>query len=321
MILTVTLNPLLERRFLYDTIKIDSPNRGGVEQLKAGGKGINVSRQLNLLGIDNLALTFLGGMNGKVLRNVLTEEGIKISVIKTKSDTREAAIILDNSTKTITSYFSENSSISLEEIEEFKRKLEKMIRNCEMVVFSGSSPSIEANSIFPFGIKLANEYGKFSILDTYGEHLNASLEAVPTIIHNNVNEIESSLNCSLSNEKEKMEFLSGLYNKGIKQVYLTDGPNPFYISNFDFHYKVEIPKIETLDSTGSGDCFTAGIIYGLHKNLTFEENVTVASSLGIVNASRFDISKVNIQEIDKYKKLIKLYAVGKKMKTLDVTHR
>ncbi len=321
MILTVTLNPLLERRFLYDTIKIDSPNRGGVEQLKAGGKGINVSRQLNLLGIDNLALTFLGGMNGKVLRNVLTEEGIKISVIKTKSDTREAAIILDNSTKTITSYFSENSSISLEEIEEFKRKLEKMIRNCEMVVFSGSSPSIEANSIFPFGIKLANEYGKFSILDTYGEHLNASLEAVPTIIHNNVNEIESSLNCSLSNEKEKMEFLSGLYNKGIKQVYLTDGPNPFYISNFDFHYKVEIPKIETLDSTGSGDCFTAGIIYGLHKNLTFEENVIVASSLGIVNASRFDISKVNIQEIDKYKKLIKLYAVGKKMKTLDVTHR
>ena len=46
MILTVTLNPLLERRFLYDTIKIDSPNRGGVKQLKVGGKGINVRKNV-----------------------------------------------------------------------------------------------------------------------------------------------------------------------------------------------------------------------------------------------------------------------------------
>ncbi len=95
MILTVTLNPLLERRFTYDKIHPGTENRNGVEEKKAGGKGINVSRQLNQLNIDNLSFTFLGGVNGKILKEVIDNEGIKIISIKTKNETREAVIIIE----------------------------------------------------------------------------------------------------------------------------------------------------------------------------------------------------------------------------------
>ena len=73
MILTVTLNPLLEHRLTYKVLHIGHENRSAKEKYKAGGKGINVSRQLNILSVDNLAFTFLGGSNGKLLKKLLIE--------------------------------------------------------------------------------------------------------------------------------------------------------------------------------------------------------------------------------------------------------
>jgi fructose-1-phosphate kinase PfkB-like protein len=46
MILIITLNPLLERRFSYQQAVLGSVNRNAVTKISAGGKGINVSRQL-----------------------------------------------------------------------------------------------------------------------------------------------------------------------------------------------------------------------------------------------------------------------------------
>ena len=76
MVLTITINPLLERRYYYSQIELSSVNRNGIIALKAGGKGINVSRQLNRLGVANIALVFTGGANGKLFRDALRKEGI-----------------------------------------------------------------------------------------------------------------------------------------------------------------------------------------------------------------------------------------------------
>ena len=284
MILTITLNPLLERRLIFNQIFFERENRGGRRELKAGGKGINVSRQLNNFNTDNFAFTFLGGNNGKILKDVLVNENIKFSSVRMNEETREAFVIVDESKKKVSTFFSLNSKVSTSEAGEFKTKLEKMIENCEIVVFAGSSPCEEADPIFPYGIKLANKYDKISICDTYGAHLSNCIESSPTILHNNIPEIEKSLNVSLKDEKSKLEFLDHLYEKNIKQAFLTDGEGITFASNFDYHYKVENPSIDVYDATGSGDSFVAGVAYSWHHNLTFEECLALASSLGISNA-------------------------------------
>ena len=53
MILIVTPNPLLERRFTYEQVKPGTVNKSGVTKISAGGKGINVSRQLKKLGVKS----------------------------------------------------------------------------------------------------------------------------------------------------------------------------------------------------------------------------------------------------------------------------
>ena len=197
--------------------------------------------------------------------------------------------------------------------------MEKMIENCEIVVFSGSSSCKETGIIIPFGIETANKYDKISICDTYGGHLKDCIEKSPTIIHNNVTEIENSLNISLNSEKDKIDFMNYLYGKGIKQSYLTNGELKAYASNFDFHYEIEVPKIDTVDSTGSGDGFVAGIAYSLHNDLTFEEGLVFASSIGALNARRLEVCNIGMNEIEEFKTSVRVSHIGKKMKTLDVT--
>ena len=319
MILTVTINPLLERRFAFEKILSGSENRQGTEELKAGGKGINVSRQLNKLNVQNLAFTFLGGNNGKLLKEVLLKERINFTFVRTSTETRNVVVAIDKSQKAVTTLFGKNAEVSEAETGEFKTKLEKMIQNCEAVVFSGSSPCKTTDSIFPFGIEMANKYDKISLCDTYGNHLKDCIDAGPTIIHNNIEETEKSLSFSLNTEKEKYDYLDFLYSKNIKQAYMTDGEKETYCSNFDYHFKVKLPEVKSIDPTGSGDSFVAGIIYGWHNNLTFENSLSIASSLGIANAISFDTSNSLLEDAEAFNNSILIQPVGKKMKIVDVS--
>ena len=130
MILTVTPNPLLERRLYFDTIEPGKVNRSYKETFYAGGKGINVSRQLNRLGIQNNALTFLGGENGKLLRKCLTGENISFNAVSTKDETRYSSVIIEEKNKRITSFFSPNSHISKKEVNTFIEKMDKSRPDC-----------------------------------------------------------------------------------------------------------------------------------------------------------------------------------------------
>lgn len=322
MILTVTLNPLLERRLFFTSVELGKSQRCIDEKYSAGGKGINVSRQLNCLGIKNSALTFLGGNYGRILRSILTEEKIEFSVQSTKAETRLADIIIEKDTQRITTFFGKNSIISIDEVNEFKHKLEKMIQNCSIVVFSGSSPCNETDEIFPYGIELANKYDKISILDTYGRHLNECLNASPTVVHNNISEVENSLSIKLDSEKEILDYLNKLYSQGIKLSFLTDGPNPIYAAKFDFHYKIYIPSLDFMetdivDATGSGDAFTAGIAYGLENSLVFDEFVKLAVALGTANAIKLETCSVTQNEYEKFLNDIRIEPIGKRMKIID----
>ena len=318
MILTLTINPLLERRYIYSDLFYGRTNRNGKEELTAGGKGINVSRQLNKMNIENLSFTFLGGTNGKLLKDLLSKEKINFTSIRTESETRDAALIFNESDSSLTTCFGGNAIITQKETDEFKIKLEKIIQNSEIVVFSGSSPCSVTDSIFPFGIETANKYDKISVCDTYGNHLNNCINARPTIIHNNISELEKSLNISLKNKNEILEFLEHLYKLGIKQSFVTNGSKKTYSSNFDFKYEIDNPSIDAIDSTGSGDSFTAGIVYGLHNNLPYEETLTLASALGVANAQKFDTCKVSREEVEYIRPQIKISPVGKKIKKLNV---
>ncbi len=321
MILIITLNTLLERRFSYEQVSLGKVNRNAVTKISAGGKGINVSRQLKKLGVKSYNYFFSGGTNGKIYRDTLKNEGLDFSFISTKSETRHAAVITSEKDKAVSTFFSEDPQIFQNEVDEFKSKLDKMIQNCEIVIFSGSSPLTETDSIIPYGIELANKYDKVSICDTYGKHLQNCIDAAPTMIHNNLSEIKNSLAKSFNDEKSVADFLIGLYRKGIKRTYLTNGSNNFYASNFDYIYKIKPLEIQEFDATGSGDSFVAGLINCWINSDFFEDSLKFATAIAGLNAATFDVSNVSLEDVIKFKDKVEILPVGKKTKTIDDSPR
>lgn len=318
MILTVTLNPLLERRLYFDKVNTGSDNRASAEAYTAGGKGINVSRQLKHLDLPTQALTLAGGHNGKILRRLVAEEGINMTAVPVQSETRSAALIIEQgSSQRLTTFFGPNSHITSAEAEELRVRMKKMIDTCQMVVFSGSSPSEAADELFLYGIETAHSLDRISVLDTYGNTLKNCIDAAPTVIHNNIGETERSMGISLKDEQEILSYLENLYSKGVKQIHLTNGPDEFYSSNFGFYYKTQLPGLLEADPTGSGDAFTAGIVYGLYNSLTFEESLRFASALGCANAAKWDVCRVSQDEAALYSEKISISTIGRKINTLE----
>jgi 1-phosphofructokinase family hexose kinase len=317
MILILTLNPLLERRFYFASVTEGKVNRNGKVLFQAGGKGLNVSRQLKNFGVESYNLIFSGGNDGKILRDCLKKEGLQFTSVHIESETRNAAVIISKNDNKVTSFFSENPMITDKEIEEMKSRIEKMIVNCEMVVISGSSPSANADSLVPFTIELANKLDKVSVCDYYGNNLDEVLNSSPTILHNNISESEESLKVNLRNETDIKKFLQSLYQKGIKRTFLTDEDKEFYAQNFDYIYKITPPKINTIDSTGSGDAFVAGLIYSWKKSFVFEESLKFATACGAANAESFEVCRVTIEQAISLKDKVKIESIGKKMKIID----
>ncbi|MBO4584102.1 MAG: 1-phosphofructokinase, partial [Clostridia bacterium] len=67
MIYTVTLNPCADCIMTFDALEHGALNRAKTQELRFGGKGINVSRVLAELGIPSVALGFTGGFTGDAI--------------------------------------------------------------------------------------------------------------------------------------------------------------------------------------------------------------------------------------------------------------
>jgi 1-phosphofructokinase family hexose kinase len=317
MILILTLNPLLERRFYYSQISDTLVNRDGRVIYQAGGKGINVSRQLKKLGINSQNIFFSGGQNGKKLRELLRNEQLPFTSIHTDEETRHAAIIISEKDKKILSFFSSNPSVSKKEADLMKENITKMLTNSEIIIVSGSAPSPYAEEIVEFAISEANRLDKISVCDYYGKNLQQVLNLSPTIVHNNFDEIDKYLKVDLKDEKNVSAFLNENFGKAIKRVYLTDGGNPFFAQNFDYLYKITPPKIDAVDSTGSGDAFVAGIIKCWKDNTVFEYSLKYSTALASANATSFNVCNVEKDSFEYLIDQVIINHIGKKVKLID----
>ena len=71
MIVTLTLNPSLDRTFVTDRLDHGEVNRMTDTWDEAAGKGVNVTRALVANGVDSIAVTPVGGANGQALAGLL----------------------------------------------------------------------------------------------------------------------------------------------------------------------------------------------------------------------------------------------------------
>ncbi|MCK5827002.1 hypothetical protein KAH43_00650, partial [Candidatus Bipolaricaulota bacterium] len=94
MIVTVTLNPAVDKMYWVEGLKMcdvtqeEFLTRALRSSTSAGGKGVNMSVFLSRLGMENIAMGFVGGHTGHVIVRDLRDEGVTTNFVWTHGETR-----------------------------------------------------------------------------------------------------------------------------------------------------------------------------------------------------------------------------------------
>ncbi len=72
----------------------------------------------------------------------------------------------------------------------------------------------------------------------------------------------------------------------VKQIVITLGDKGVYVANEKEHELLSSPKVEVVDTTGAGDAFIAGIIYGLNIDKNIFEACRYGSAIAAITLNR-----------------------------------
>src|SRR3979409_862355 len=95
MIVTLTLNPSVDRTVEVDTLARGEVMRAQGGRVDPGGKGINVSRALAAHGLPTRAVVTIGGAEGEHLVNLLRDTGIEIVPVRIRGAIRSNITVLE----------------------------------------------------------------------------------------------------------------------------------------------------------------------------------------------------------------------------------
>lgn len=299
MVATVTLNPMLDKTIYIDQLRLGEITRATKREIAPGGKGINVARQLTRFGVEAIATGFIGNKIGEIIESLLDEEGVAHDFVHITDCTREGITIVETSTGRATGVFEPPHRVSVTEVDLLRKKSEELARRCEWIVLSGSTPHHELDFFYEEIIKKANGAGCKVVFDSYGEAFKLGVDAKPFMIKPNVKEFEQTFNVRLNSEKVILEQMDWVEAIGISLAVLTDTEKPFYVGYLGRRWHITPPRVHTVNPVGSGDAFVAATVFGFLHQWEIEQIIKFATAAGAVNASRWAVVDVTLEEAER----------------------
>ncbi len=254
MIYTVTLNPSIDYIVRLDKVNLGSVNRMDSDDKFAGGKGINVSRVLKRLGIENTATGFIGGFTGKFITDTLAKEEIETCFVQVEEDTRINVKIKADAETEING---PGPEISTEKLAELKEILSSLTP-ADTVVFAGSSPKNLGNVVYKELIGLTRKTGAQVVCDFEGQTLLDSLEFEPLLVKPNNHELGDIFGVKLENLDQIESYARQILDKGAQHVIISMAGDGALLVTRDGAYFAKPIKGNVKNSVGAGDSMVAG---------------------------------------------------------------
>ncbi|MFB4163072.1 1-phosphofructokinase [Alteribacillus sp. JSM 102045] len=305
MIYTLTLNPALDYVVEVDGFTEGSINRTKKELKYPGGKGINVSRVLNRLGVSSRALGFTGGFTGDYIENMLKQEDITTDFMRVNGDTRINIKIRGGKETEVNGI---SPAISDEDISSLESKLTRLNKEDQLVI-AGSLPSTLSPDTYKRLMIGLKEKGVRIYLDTSGEALKEALHASPYFVKPNHLELAELYGVSISSVEEAVHYGKQLladYNISHAVISMA-GEGAVYLYGEEA-FQAKPPVRPAVNSVGAGDSLVAGFIAKHLESNHPSEVLSYAVSAG--SATAFSETFCTKEEVEEIYKQIKIAALA-----------
>jgi len=305
MIYTLTPNPSIDRTLTVPEIRFNSVLRSEIVRLDWGGKGFNVSRSLQTLGIESLAMAWVGGGSGKMLADGLQSLGIQTDFVWVDKDTRTNTMIIEASGDWHIKVNEPGPPISQNDIYQLTQKIESYAKKGDIWILSGSLPPDVPENFYADLIELLKLRGAQALLDTNGAALRLGSQAGPYLVKPNAAEASQIVGFEIKDKEDAKRAALPFLRMGIEVFGLTMGAAGLLLATQREMIFASPPKVHVRNAAGSGDSLLAGMIYAYMQGMDLLETARWGVAAGTASVETEGVSEFEISRIQALLKDVK----------------
>jgi len=278
--------------FNYSTTKIEIGKNhiSNNVEISLGGKGTNIAVALRKLGVQTQLIANIGDdeLGTRAISQIQSFGVIPLINVKPGTRTGFTFIVVESDGKnTMFNYPGANAMLCVEDI----ALHEKTLKNSDIIFYqTGAGESDEI----------------ISYLKTLGKPIFLELceYVAPKILDGvdfaSLNEEEA---LRITETKNTFEAISILLDFGIKNIFMKLGAKGSIHACQEKITYGEPYMIDVVDTTGAGDAFSAGCIYGILNNFSVENILSFANRCGALTCTKKGTTRAfpTIEEVQKFK--------------------
>lgn len=292
--MTVTLNPAVDKTYTTQGLIVGNVNRMRTVMNIAGGKGVNVTKILRQYKYAVGAVGFLGGYSGRFIEEELARRGAECRFVHVEGETRSNINILADDGY-VTEILEPGPTISDERQDAFLKQYDVLLKECGLVILSGSVALGLDNDIYEKLIVRAAEESVPVYLDSSGEGLRYGLRAKPQLIKPNWRELEYIVGHRLKKREEIIESAQFLRSMGIDRVIVSMGRKGLLSVTELGVLHAKPPKIDAVNTVGCGDSVVASYAMSYMKGETEEQAIVRACAVSAANATTAESANIPLE--------------------------
>lgn len=306
MIITITVNPSVDRLYHIKKLTPGKLNRVELKKHMVGGKGFNAGRVASLLDKETFVFGFIGGENGNFIKKEATKDKYETRFIDTTKETRNCFQIIDDEDRK-TEINEEGLPIDAKYYEELKDRLKNLLKSKDIKAISLNG-SLPKGCDYHFYVDLIQMIRDLKpncgiVLDTSGSILNQILDSkvLPNIIKPNENEIADYLNKPVTTDPKVLmkDIQRSPQLRRMPIIFVSLGSKGCLVKhNNTFYYALQKP-VTAVNTEGSGDAMVGGILAAIDNDANVKEMIQYACSAGTANAMNIKTGFIDKKVFDK----------------------
>ena len=306
MILCIGTTPAAQRVMVFKKLELDAVNRAATTLDGAAGKSVNVAKVLATLGAKPAAVGFAGGESGRELLGELARRGIELDFVEVPAATRRCISVVDESRQTVTELVEESRPVAPPAYDGLLGIIQRRLPACRAVVMSGSLTPGGPIDFYGRITKQAAALNILSIVDAQGPSLTSALGAGPGLVKPNRLELAATVKRQLDTENEVVAAMQEVRQLGAARVVVTAGKSPTLALDGAKIWRIHAPSISPVNPIGSGDAFTAGLVWRLSQGEDLGEACRWAAAAGAANALTFMPGDLEARDVERLVREVKL---------------
>ena len=295
MILTLTINPAIDRNVVADRLVFEDRAYILAQSESAGGRGVISSKVLHSFGAKTTVITTCGGKNGDRLEKLLSKAGFPVEFVRIRQEIRTNFTLTDKQGLTI-KLNEVGPQMSAAEAEAVQKAVVKRLPGAEWLMLCGSLPPGVPEDLYCTLIEAARKHKVRTLLDTDGPALLHGVEAHPTVVTPNQQEAERLLNRALITRAHFREAVTRMKEMGAESVLLSLGSRGVVATDGNQMFEAIPPRIDALSPIGSGDALAAAFVWASTKKKDFTDCVRWGVAAGTASAALPGMESASLEQ-------------------------